>query len=272
MKSKLLFVALFLSTSAFAQNIAVTLSVDWIVGKDIFEPDSSVLYPELVISYTNLSDQHYYFKKVSDKKLDYPITHRWTMLNYLNSQKPDRRTMAMCHGNYSEEKMIVCVNDWQQSWNNGWEVFLESTYQSAIIEGEEYSTDIINDELTDIHDYLFAQQKDKSLKQLFPDANNAQRMMDSTSTVIRENEYLFVFLSPYEVVRDTFNLAAFAELGGEYQFKLLSDSLSPYLPVYNQGTYKGISMPETLDGYKLFFGKVLSNCVYIKLNARKKNE
>ena len=270
-----------------AQDIAIMLSTNWSVGKEIFQLDSRAPYPELVISYINLSDKYYYFKKVSDKRMDYPIISCWTSIRYPNGMQPDKKALAKSHGDYSNERLFVCVNDWHQNWENGWEIYMESTYETAVIKGEEYERDFINDETADIIDYLierdlgilnmtieerqtwFAEQKEPPINCLFPTALNAQRMIDSTKAFIWENRDRFVFLAPYETVSDTFNLAAFAELGGEYLFEMLTDSITPCLPVYNkeEGGFKDIPMPDEINGYKLFVGHVFSNKVSMKLQS-----
>ena len=270
-----------------AQDVAIMFSTNWSVGKEIFQPDSRAPYPELVISYINLSDKYYYFKKLSDKRMDYPIISYWTSMRYSSSMRPDTKTLAMGHGDYSNERMIVCVNNWHQNWENGWEIYMESTYETAVIKGEEYEMDFVNDESASIIDYLverdlgvlnmtvkerqawFAEQKEPPINYLFPTALNAQRMIDSTKAFIWENRERFVFLAPYETVRDTFNLAAFAELGGEYLFEMLTDSITPCLPVYNEekGDFKDIPFPDEINGYKMFVGHVFSNKVSMKLQS-----
>lgn len=273
-----------------SQDIAITMSVDWKRGEDIFQPDSMVLYPELVVAYTNLSDDFKYFKKVSDKRLDYPITIRGTLLNYSNGQIPDKKTLAMNHGDYFKERLIVCVNDRHQNWENYWEVFSESTYEAAVIRGEEYEIDFVNDDLSQIHDYMIdkdlgllelsveerrnklVKQENSLINQVFPTAINCQKMTDSIESFILDNMDRFVFLAPFAIVRDTFNLAAFEELGGDYLFELLTDSISPCLPVYDEGEggFKDISMPNEINGYKLYVGQVLSNKVSLKLKTRRR--
>lgn len=270
MKCRWLILFSFLPLFTSAQDIAITMSVNWRTGQDIFYPDSTMVYPELLVTYSNLSENCYYFKKVADKHLDYPITFHCTLFNYGN-KIPSKEFLAKAHSDFSNERMIVCLTDYNQTWENVCAVYSEETYETAIVRGEEFAYDIINDELSDILDYLVERDK-KSPIYLFPTALNAQRMRDSMDVVILENCERFVFLEPYQSVTDTFNLVAFAECGGQYRFELSKDSLSGFLPVYTQARpcFEDVPMPEAIGKYKLYFGKVLTNQVIVDLKGKRR--
>jgi len=66
---------LFYTGSTYSQSISVELSVRWIKGVDIFNRDSIIYYPELIITYRNNSDTSYYFSKVSENDLNINISN-----------------------------------------------------------------------------------------------------------------------------------------------------------------------------------------------------
>ena len=273
MKCRWLILFSFLPFFTSAQDIAITMSVNWRTGQDIFYPDSMMVYPELLVTYSNLSENCYYFKKVADKRMEYPITFGGANFYYPHG-KPDVEFLAKAHSDYSAKKMIVRLMNWRPSWENNCDVFMEETYDKAVIKGEEYEPDWINDALTDIHGYLHHSDTASwnTIKYLFPTALDAQRMRDSMDVVILENCERFVFLEPYQSVTDTFNLVAFAECGGQYRFELSKDSLSGFLPVYTQARpgFEDVPMPETIGKYKLYFGKVLTNQVIVDLKGKRR--
>ena len=47
----------------FSQDISINLSIRWSDGPYILKTDSIVSYPELVMSYTNNSNENIYFRK-----------------------------------------------------------------------------------------------------------------------------------------------------------------------------------------------------------------
>lgn len=53
------------SGSLHSQDISINLSILWSEGPYILKTDSIVKYPELVVSYTNNSEDNLYFRKFS---------------------------------------------------------------------------------------------------------------------------------------------------------------------------------------------------------------
>lgn len=269
-------IALLVPFWVFSQDVSINLSILWKRCPNIFVKDSVSTYPLLIVTYSNLSENKYYFKKVADSRLGFPRTYKGTEM-YFPEGRPNLEYLAKTHGDYSDKKMMVCLNHWHQSWTSFVEVFEESTYECIIKkkdENTEYCIDQINDELTNIYNYLIRRKLDKSeINDNFLSNSQAKRMMDSMSVVIKENKDRFVFLEPFETQTDTIDLSAFSECGGEYHFELLSDCLSPFLPVYSKPKrdYIDTLMPKEIDGYELYHGIVFTNDVSIKLVPTKSN-
>lgn len=273
-RTAILAMSLLVPIWAFSQDISINLSIHWKRSPNIFVKDSISTYPLLIVTYSNLSENKYYFKKVADSKLGFPRTYKGTEM-YFPEGRPNLEYLAKTHSDYSDKKMMVCLNHWHQSWTSFVEVFEESTYECIIKkkdENTEYCIDQINDELTNIYNYLIRRKLDKSeINDNFLSNSQAKRMMDSMSVVIKENKDRFVFLEPFETQTDTIDLSAFSECGGEYHFELLSDGLSRFLPVYSKAKQDFVDkpMPNLIDGYKLYHGAVFTNKVSLKLVSAK---
>ena len=55
-----------------SQGVSIELSAKWVKGYDIFKKDSIIYFPELMITYRNISDTSFYFQKVSDSRYGLP--------------------------------------------------------------------------------------------------------------------------------------------------------------------------------------------------------
>lgn len=65
-----------------SQGVSIELSAKWIKGYDIFKKDSIIYFPELMITYRNISDTSFYFQKVSDGRYGLPSLPAAGLLQY----------------------------------------------------------------------------------------------------------------------------------------------------------------------------------------------
>lgn len=273
MKNKLFILLMLFSNCTIAQNIAISLSIVWKKEFSIFNDGATTQYPYLLISYTNLSDStDYYFKRIADKSGTYPnITGSFTMY-YYTEEKPDMVTIAKSETNqYANKKIIVRIGGWRPSIHNSWDVFMEDTYENAVIKGLPYTRDVIRDCLNDMYNYMVCRDlntlnHDRTLQETAVRSFHAKQWLtDINTNAITENPEPFVFIKARETITDTFNLAPFYELGGVYRFELAYDTLPGYLERYSP-TFgnEEVPLPDSVGQYKLYQGKVLSNEVVLK--------
>jgi hypothetical protein len=206
---------LFLQTTfIFAQGVSVELSLSWGKEFDVFNEDSLICVPSLSVTYRNNSETSIYFLKVSDSHLGYPLLPRGLLLQYPYEDyiNPDYRKRAINHGNYSGKDFKVIILN-RPHYNKSWEVFNDT----LALDGE-YVTDIINDDLVDIYEYIFHKHFQKETDSLKTQKPTFSINESSTGNIAFDNIERFVFLKPGETYSDTFNLIGFQKVGGSFTF------------------------------------------------------
>lgn len=254
----LAFFLLFLQTSfAFPQCVSVELSLSWAKEHDIFNEDSLVCVPSLSITYRNNSETSIYFLKVSDSHLGYPLLPRGLLLQYPYEDyiNPDYRKRAINHGNYSGKDFKVIILN-RPYYNKSWEVFNDTLAPDG-----EYVTDIINDDLVDIYEYIFHKHFQKETDSLKTQKPTFSINESSTGNIVLDNIERFVFLKPGETYSNTFNLIGFQKVGGSFTFDILSSGFDDY--VFTDYSSCKIPLPNQVDGYKLYSGSFKSNKITI---------
>lgn len=259
-----LFILLSFNASSYSQSLSIELSAKWGEGYDIIKKDSIIYFPELIITYRNISDTNYYFQKVSDSRCGLPMLPWGSLLQYPIEEylNPNYLERAKMHGNYSGENYTVIIGG--SSFSKGW-ICVNDTSNIEV----EQEIEMINDDLADIYEYIyrenFKKQSDSlnELKIYYTESDVVPKM------ILDKFKDKFVFLRPGEIYTDNYNLVGFKLLKGCFTFYI-----SPYLPEYvystpiwdkNQSKYIEIktALPKVVGEYKLYSGNFYSNNITI---------
>lgn len=249
-----------ISTSTYSQSVSIELSVEWTKGNDPFHEDSTICYPELVITYRNLSDTSYYFQRVSESRYGLPMLPKGTLIQYPIGEflNPDYFKRAITHGNYSNGHYDVIIGG-DAHFIKGWMVENDSLDRSI-----EQETDLINDDLADIYEYIY--RKFIIRPETLDDNKTQYTESDLLSDSILQNTSgKFVFLKSGEVYKESYNLIGFKLLKGSFTFVVY-----PFIPSFvfttpvwddKASKYRNtkVELPKTVGDYTLYFGSFNTN-------------
>ncbi len=260
----ILFLLLSFNISTYSQSVSIELSAKWVKGYDIFQKDSTIYYPELIITYRNNSDTNYYFQKVSDSRCGLPMLSCGTLLQYPIEEylNPNYLKRAKIHGNYAKDKNTVIIGE--SSFSKGWIVVNDTSNIDV-----EHEIDMINDDLAEIYEYIyrenFSNQSDYSewAKTYFSASDL------TPDKILNEYSKKFVFLRAGEIYTDSYNLIGFQILKGSFAF-YINQNLSTYAyttPIWDENQSKYIEiktvLPQVVGEYKLYSGNFNSNKISI---------
>lgn len=261
------------SGSLHSQDISINLSIRWSEGPYILKTDSIVKYPELVVSYTNNSEDNLYFRKFSYYRngfsdFQYYEIPDFNFYNPTEDEDHDYREYCKKHTNYREtirkvidngqykdEKYYVIIRlpyviyqDWEAINDNVWD-------------DDEIETDFINKKLMIINDYLSDSiygiiDDRKQHKDYFSESDITEdAIMDKTNDQ-------FMFLKASESKEDIYNITCFDIVKGTYTFvldgKKFKDSI---FTGWCNGEH--LPLPKKVGEYKLYSGEFTSNSVTI---------
>lgn len=249
--------------TTYSQCISIELSARWVKGYDVFQKDSIICYPELIITYRNMSDTNYYFQKVSESRIGLPMLPIGHLLQYPIEEylNPDYLKRAKMYGKYSGENYTVIFGG--SSFSKGW-IVVNDTSNIEV----EQEIDLINDDLANIYEYIYRENYDKQRDSL-NEYNTHYTLSDTVPKLILDKfKDKFVFLRPGEIYTDTYNLVGFKLVKGCFTFNII-----PYLPAYvyttiwdkSQSKYieVKIELPKVVGNYKLYSGSFNSNKIAI---------
>ena len=255
-----------INASLSSQNISIELSTKWVKGFDIFQKDSTICYPELIITYRNNSDTNYYFQKISNSRCGLPMLPCGTLLQYPIDEylNPNYLKRTKTHGNYANEYYNVIIGR-DMSFNKGWICMNDTTN----IELEE-EIEMINCDLADIYEYLYRE----NVSELLNNSESAKfyfSIADLTpAKILNEFREKFVFLMSGETYINTYNICGFQLVKGNFTFYIDPSSLKNYVnttPVWDKNQLKYIevktALPKEVGEYKLYSGKFNSNKISI---------
>lgn len=256
-----------------SQDISINLSIQWNEGPYILNTDSIVKHPELVISYTNNSEDNLYFRKFSHYRngfsdFQYYEIPDFNFYNPTEDEDHDYREYCKKHTNYREtirkvidngqykdEKYYVIIRlpyvnyqDWEAINDNVWD-------------DDEIETDFINKKLMIINDYLSDSiygiiDDRKQHKDYFSESDITEdAIMDKTNDQ-------FMFLKASESKEDIYNITCFDIVKGTYTFVLDGKK-------FKDGIFTGwcngehLPLPKKVGEYKLYSEKFTSNSVTV---------
>lgn len=248
--------------SLHAQDISINLSIRWCEKPYLFNTDSIVRYPELVVSYTNNSNKKLYFKKASDKPNGYVGFYHEDGSPYYRSQKYsyyNELQKDMTNMPYKDDNFIVYLytadfysySKWQvefKDYSGEIDIDLETNYVNHYL-------DVVNEciyrEILGYHNPCWG--------------NLIFTQSDISKDSIWENRHnMFMFLNPHETKDDVYNLTCFYILKGTYTFIINSEDFKNGVPVgFVPGEIITTPLPNIVRKYMLYSGKFASNSITI---------
>jgi hypothetical protein len=269
MRAKTLFLILALSFLrigiAFPQSISIELSVRWKKGFDVFDENSVLYFPELVIMYRNSSDSSFYFKKISDSHCGFPILPYGRLIQYPLDEylNPNYLKRARSHYDFVNQNYHVEIGG-ANSFVEGWIAMNDTANQP------EQMIDMVNGELADIYKYLL-QKEINTCSDSSVQTKMYFSLIDITpEKIIQDFKDKFIFLKGGETYDDTYNLIGFQVVRGCFTFSVKPDALKddvkiePYWDKENEKwEFKQVQLPEKVGAYLLYSGNFNTNDVTI---------
>ncbi len=262
-----------LSFSVYSQGVSIELSAKWVKGQDLFHEDSTIYYPELMITYRNNTDTNYYFQKVSDSHCGLPMLPYGSLLQYPIEEylNPNYLKRAQMHVDYSNENYKVLIGD-DAFFMRGW-IVEHDTVDLEV--GHEI--ELVNDDLADIYLYLnrVVYNNPVPIDENWIYFRAAEITPDRIMDTFKDK---FVFLKPNEVVVDSYNLIAFSLVKGSFTF-LINTNLPDYVYVgdyWDEKRSRYIQqkkpLPKEVGGYYLYTGNFSSNGLSITFGKKRNSD
>ena len=249
-------------SSLHAQDISINLSIRWSEKPYLFNTDSIVQYPELVVSYTNNSNKKLYFKKSSDNPNGYVGFYHEYLSPYYSSQKfsyynalrKDKTNMPN-----KDDKFIVYLYTADFYSYSKWQVEFKDYSREIDLDLE---TDYVNHYLDVVNECIYRE----ILGYNNPDWGNLLfTQSDISKDSIWENKHnMFMFLNPHETKDDVYNLTCFYILKGTYTFIIDNECFKNGVPVeFVPGKITTTPLPKKIKRFKLYSGEFSSNSVTV---------
>lgn len=261
--------------SLHSQDISINLSIRWSEGPYILNTDSIVRYPELVVSYTNNSQNNLYFRKFSYYRKGIPDfcyeesvcilepdpeMFKVGIIKWLKQHRDYRNTISKMidKKKYLNNKFYVLIYP-PEYYYDDWETVDEEKY------GKPRAFHEINHDLKVINDYLNDSiygniDERENLKMFFTSSDITKRAIKN------KTKEQFLFLKAGETKEDVYNLTCFDVVKGTYTFILKGGEFSDKVP-YNwniRETNNYFPLPKKVGKYKLYSGKFTSNSITVK--------
>ena len=269
----LLFILFFINytTILHSQDISINLSIRWSEGPYILNTDSIVKHPELVVSYSNNSNENLYFRKFTYYRNGLPeflfvCLTTWVIDDpemysdpeWLKKHTDYRKFINTGINKYKNDKFYVEIKLEKPYYYANWEVVKEEEFD------KERATDWINERLYIINDYL-----SDSVYHNVDERKGHDKFFSlldiSESSIMNDTINQFMFLKAGETKEDVFNITCLDLVKGTYTFVLKGDKfpdsvISSYVPKIG-GAY--FPLPEKVGEYKLYSGEFTSNSVTV---------
>ena len=253
----------------FSQDISINLSIRWNKGPYILNSDSITQYPELVVSYSNTSNENLYFRKFTYYRNGLPdflfiCATNWGvddpemysdpdwLEKHINYEKFINRSI----NKYKNDKFYVNIALEKPYYCANWEVVKEEEYD------KERATDWSNETLYILNDYLsdsvYHNVDERKGHDLFFSLSDI-----TESSIMNDTINQFMFLKSGETKEDVFNITSFDIVKGTYTFVLYSEQFpDSVFTGWCEGEH--LTLPKKVGEYKLYSGKFTSNSVTVK--------
>lgn len=261
--------------SLHSQDISINLSIRWSEGPYILNTDSIVRYPELVVSYTNNSNQNLYFRKFSYYRNGIP-DFLWDDNGYVSDPDPefflnsnewwkkhrdykDYIESVLKKKQYKNDSFYVMI-DIERIKYVSWFVIDQETYNAGHGCPNDINRDCkyINEFLSDT---IYKNKDERNGYELLYKAN------DITKRAIKnKTKDQFMFLKASETKQDVYNLTCFSIVKGTYTFVMNGNGFgnSVFSGWDSEGNKIFLTLPQKVGKYKLYSGKFTSNSITVK--------
>lgn len=246
----------------YAQDISVGFSIIWIEKQCVYKSDSLVYYPMLRMSYTNNSNDNYYFRKFSHDKngLKYQgcyelsqygeIDTSWNYANYLREME--------CKKLFENQEYLVNIE--LPYLDYGYWYIVDDSYDNS----QETMISDINCVISNINDCINKYVINNS------DYNGSNKTFFTSSKVTKRNvkgnmKDQFMFLKAGESKEELYNLTSFYMVKGTYTFLIKEDHFKDFVinNVGCEGVKSVLPLPKKVGKYKLYSGKFTANTLTV---------
>lgn len=243
---KTILLIIFLSIGyAYAQDVAVSLSIVWKSEKVSIDSSMVMDVPYLNITYMNNTGKAVYLHGISVNEGGIPSF-------------PMSMTFSEKYGfeqlnDYSNVKYKVVIED-NSNLLSSWMVISDSTFYD-----KEHEVDFINDELTLIYSRL---KKDIKTELPIDTIDEEESFWDELSNH-------FVFLEADGIYTDSFNLYGFLKLRGTYEFQVIPHNreLRNYVSIFmllDKFVCVKKKLPIQINGYQLYDKPLEGSSIEVK--------
>ncbi|MCQ2306514.1 MAG: hypothetical protein MJ000_02980 [Bacteroidales bacterium] len=247
-----------------AQDISINLSIRWEDAPYIFNSDSIVSSPRLVLSYSNESNRDLYFLKIPREKHNLPGFPCGQLVNCIVYIEPDYTATKsqIWFDNYYGEEFIVELS-FSRSPDECWWV-LPKCLKENLKYGEEnkYRCPEIDCTLSYITDFIM-----KKIHTEWSDTLSTQYLcvVDTIDDIsLTEDEKIFCFLRSGETKEDVYDINALWMAKGIFEF-VIAKKLSGVVIVDGNANnpsgviYPTAKLPKKVGDYQLYSGEFKCN-------------
>jgi hypothetical protein len=264
-----LILCIFQSTYTYSQWVSVELSVKWDKGFDLFKEDSAICLPKLCITYRNCSDTNFYFLNVSTNRSGLPLTWSEEPSSYEDFINPNYLLRAKSYSVHDDQSFNVFIEN-NPRYKTGWIIFPDT----ANLNNPQY-LHWINDNLTDIHEYIYRRdvlKHNNKYRERFGNFRETEIIPDS---ILKNENKRFVFLKPGEYLTDTYNIIGFQLVKGTFTFLIEEPISKDFVFVGQTWDMENkrmveikAALPKQIGIYKLYSGCFNTNKITVCFNDR----
>lgn len=256
-------VCLLCAAKLHAQDISINLSIRWEDAPYIFNSDSIVSSPRLVVSYSNESDIDLYFLKIPREKYDLPGFPS-CVLHYDHKEKDCIGSESQIwYRNYNGKEFVVQLplSGQMECW---WAY--PKCLEEDLNDGEEYRYPDIDCTLSYITNFIM-----KKFHAEWSDTSSTQYLcvVDTIDDIsLAENEKIFCFLRSGETTEDVYDITALWMVKGIFEFVIVKKLSGVVIVDGNAHNPNGViiptaKLPEKVGDYQLYSGEFKCNTLTI---------
>lgn len=252
-------VCLLCAAKLHAQDVSINLSIRWEDAPYIFNSDSIVSSPRLVVSYKNDSDRDLYFLKMSRGKYRLPGFPCGDLPHYIAYKERDYTApkSQIRHHKYNGEKFVVELAISKHP-NNCWLVWPEN-----MIEEGEFEIPRIDCTLSDITEFIVKKFHGGWGDTLYPRYFDLADITEEALASVSEKN--FCFLRAGETKEDVYDITALWMVEGIFEFRIINEKFRDNVAVGENlhdpsgVIYPTAKLPEKVGDYQLYSGELKYN-------------
>lgn len=247
-------VCLLCAAKLHAQDVSINLSIRWEDAPYIFNSDSIVSSPRLVVSYKNDSDRDLYFLKIPRKKYRLPRFPCGDLPHYIAYKEQDYTApkSQIWYKKFNGKKFVVDLAI-SKHLTGGWWVWPEN----MIKEGE-FEIPEIDCMLSDITEFIVKKFHGGWGNTLYsPYFDLADITEEALASVSEKN---FCFLRAGETKEDVYDITALWMVEGIFEFRIINEKFPDNVVVgENPHNLRSVGyptkLPDRVGDYQLYSGE-----------------